>query len=236
MRTPIVLMLLALLAGCAGTPPPSAPEPKAPPAVKPEVPESRETRVIPEAANPTLTSALADEAALASAFLDSYREQTLYDSRNPQSLSLDYEFREYRWSPRRDRLMMLFENAGGDSGFVAWSLNGDASATSLRLEDSKLGRRFALILRPARLCFAVDAAQPPTWLGGRWVYDPQRPGSFECNGLTNKSAFKAGTRLPGLLGVYFREGDVVLMYDSREQRDAAAGVLAQLFPGLVFNP
>ncbi|GGO80785.1 hypothetical protein GCM10011348_18260 [Marinobacterium nitratireducens] len=238
MRLPIVLILFALLAGCAGAPPPApVPEPVKPTPPAPSEPvETRETRVIPEPANPTLPSTVADDATLANAFLQTYREQSLYNGRHPLQLSYDYRFVENRWSPRQDRLIMLFENAQGDSGFVAWSLNGDASATSLRLEDSQLGRRFALILRPARLCFAVDAARAPAWIGGRWVYDQQRPGTFECNGLTNRSAFKPGTRLPGLMGVYFREGDVVLLYDTREQRDLAAGILAQLFPNLVFNP
>lgn len=235
MRLPVLMLLLALLAGCAGAPPPAAPPEKPAPA-KPEAPTERETRVIPEPANPQQPSVMVTDEILANAFLRSYREQSLYDNRHAGTLLQSHTFRENRWSPQRDRLMMLFDGANGDSGFVAWSLSSDTTATSLRLEDSQLGRRFALVLRPARLCFAVGAARAPAWIGGRWAYDQQRPGSFECNGLTNQSGFKAGTRLPSLLGAYYSEGDVVLLFDSREQRDATAGVLARLFPSLVFGP
>lgn len=234
MRLPLLILLLGLLAGCAGGPPPAPTEKPAP--ERPEAPTARETRIIPEPAHPQMPSVMATDDILANAFLRSYHEQSLYDSRHTETLLSTYAFRENRWSPQRDRLMMLFENDRGDSGFVAWSLSGNASATSLRLEDSRLGQRFALVLRPARLCFAVGAARAPAWIAGRWVYDPQRPGSFECNGLTNRSAFRSGTRLPALLGAYYSEGDTVLLFDSREQRDATAGILARLFPSLVFGP
>lgn len=232
MRLPIALLLLSLLAGCAGTPPPTAPEPVPAPAEPPQ----RETRIHPDPVNPQLSSIMTGDDELARAFLESYYRQALYDNRHAEILARDYGYLGSHWSPKRDRLMMLFRNERGDSGFVAWSLSGHATATSLRLEDSKLGRHFALVLRPARLCFAIDAGRPPTWLGGRWAYDPQRPGSFECNGLTNRSAFRAGTRLPALLGAYYSEGDTVLLYDSRQQRDEAAGILARLFPALSFSP
>ncbi len=220
-----------LLAGCSSTPPPPTVTPAPQPA-----PTPRQTELAPDPVRPQINALIADPGELARRFVDEYQRQALYSGQHAATLARAYSFRENRWSPRQDRLMMVFDNTQGDTGFVAWSLSRNATATSLRVNDSRIGQRFALILRPARLCFAINAAQAPSWSAGRWVYDPIRPGSFECNGLTNSSAFTAGTRLPALLGAYFSEGDAVLMFDSRGQRDAIAGVLAQLFPYLVFNP
>lgn len=226
------LMALGLiLVGCSSAPPPPTPTP----APEPE-PAPRQTEVFPDPVRPQIKVLRADPAELASAFLDHYRNQALYDSRYAAELADHYQYRENRWSAPQDRMMAIFDNDRGDTGFVAWSLSQNATATSLRLQDARIGQRFALILRPARLCFAINAARAPIWSTGRWAYDPVRPGSFECNGLTNKSAFRAGTRLPALLGAYFSEGDAVLLFDNRTQRDDIAGVLAQLFPYLTFSP
>ncbi len=234
MRFPItrLLILIGLLVACSTAPPPK-PTPTPTPA---EPPAQRQTRIFPDPVRPLIQVVQADPAELARIFINSYQHQALYDSQHAAELATEYSYRESRWSNRQDRLMMIFDNSRGDTGFVAWSLSGNATATSLRLQDSVIGERFALILRPARLCFAVKAAKAPVWSTGRWIYDSARPGSFECNGLTNSSAFKAGTRLPALLGAYFSEGDAVLMFDSRGQRDEIAGVLAELFPYLKFSP
>jgi hypothetical protein len=194
------------------------------------------TEIFPDKVRPQITALRADPGELARSFVDDYQRQALYSGQHATTLAREYRFRENRWSTQQDRLMMVYDNDRGDTGFVAWSLSRNATATSLRIKDTKIGQRFALVLRPARLCFAIGAAQAPSWSTGRWAYDPNRPGSFECNGLTNSSAFKSGTRLPVLLGAYFSEGDAVLMFDSRDQRDAVAGVLAQLFPYLIFSP
>ncbi|UTW13730.1 hypothetical protein [Marinobacterium rhizophilum] len=220
-----------LLVGCSSTPPPPSVTPTPQP-----TPVPRLTELFPDKVHPQINALRADPGELARSFLDEYRHQALYNGQHAATLARDYRFRENRWSTQQDRLMMVFDNHRGDTGFVAWSLSRNATATSLRVNDSRIGQRFALILRPARLCFAINAAQAPSWSTGRWAYDPIRPGSFECNGLTNSSAFQPGTRLPALLGAYYSEGDAVLMFDSRGQRDAIAGVLAQLFPFLAFSP
>jgi len=237
MRLPNLRLFLPalLLAGCSSAPPPPvvtpAPQPTAPPTEAPRL-----TEVLPDPVRPQIHALMTDPGELARRFVEDYQNQALYSGQHAATLARQYQFRENRWSTQQDRLMMVFDNSQGDTGFVAWSLSPTATATSLRVNDSRIGQRFALILRPARLCFAINAAQAPSWGTGRWNYDPQRPGSFECNGLTNSSAFKAGTRLPALLGAYFSEGDAVLMFDSRGQRDEIAGVLAQLFPSLTFSP
>nr|WP_067292675.1 hypothetical protein [Marinobacterium profundum] len=217
-----------LLVGCSSTPPSVV--------TPPPEPAPRVTEIFPDKVQPQIMALRADPGELARNFVDDYQRQSLYSGQHAATLAQEYRFRENRWSTQQDRLMMVFDNDSGDTGFVAWSLSRNATATSLRVQDSRIGQRFALILRPARLCFAINAARAPIWSTGRWAYDPVRPGSFECNGLTNSSAFKSGTRLPALLGAYFSEGDAVLMFDSRGQRDAIAGVLAQLFPYLTFTP
>jgi hypothetical protein len=88
------------------------------------------TEIFPDKVRPQITALRADPGELARSFVDDYQRQALYSGQHATTLAREYRFRENRWSTQQDRLMMVFDNDRGDTGFVAWSLSRNATGRS----------------------------------------------------------------------------------------------------------
>jgi len=222
-----VAILLLFLAGCSSAPVPVPHKPR-PPVAKPKpVKKVQEAGAIAVNIKPV---SLPSGGYLASQFLRYYATQPQLQNGTAGQLDRHYRFVEQRYSPDRRRMMLVFrEKQGKRFGYISWSLKPRSAIAGIDVLLDQNATLPTLLLSPALLCFGVNAASAPVWSGGRWKFDAKQPGKIFCNGLKNRTAFRAGTRLPGQLHPYFKDGDMALVFDSDAERDKVAGMVMSWF-------
>ncbi|MGH1460865.1 MAG: hypothetical protein ACRBB6_02400 [Neptuniibacter sp.] len=116
-------------------------------------------------------------------------------------------------------------------GYLTAGSGNNAIANAFLIQNQQVGLAYALVLKRIKICLVTEASGLPEWHYNRWIY-PEKPGYFECTGMTNKSLFRVGTGLPAILGPYYEEKDTILIFRQFSELQQIVQALKQQFPHL----
>lgn len=215
-------IVFLLLTGCAT----QKPQEQAPPI-------SKVTTVTPIEIGLPTQYAFSPYADYLSPLLSNLNQEPFYHLSNPQLLVNYYRYSDEISANDPQKTVYAFTSkAGGEWGYITTSVGRSPIANGFVIEHSPLGTVYALVLKQTKLCLSTQAKGLPVFTHGRWLFN-EFPGFFECTGLTNKSIYKVGSGLPGLLGPYFDDKDTVLVFRSRGQLQQIILALKYQFPQLL---
>lgn len=213
----LVVCAVLLLAGCAGkvaTPPPAPVE-----------------RVTPVAISLPPMGFFDPDSAYLRPLLGNLSQEGVYKLLNPKRLQRGYRYVQPVDSPSETKTVLTMKDAVGNWGYVTTSISGRGVANAFLIENPNIGRAYALVMKRTRICLASQANGVPYWQGVKWRF-PAKPGYLECTGLTNKSIFRVGSGMPGVLDPYYEEGDTVLLFRDFGQLQQIVAALKYQFPHL----
>jgi hypothetical protein len=121
--------------------------------------------------------------------------------------------------------------AGSHWGYITTGIGREAIANAFLIENKQVGVAYALVLKRLKLCLVTQSEGLPVYNGQRWNF-PDKPGYFECTGMTNKNIFRVGTGLPTVLGPYYEEKDTILVFRQFSELQQVVQSLKQQFPYL----
>lgn len=216
----VVLLLFLILGGCAA---------QGPQISEPEL----EEKVEPVAMDMLLPLAENYYVGYARPLLSNLGQESYYQLVNGPRLLQHYHYSHQIEEDDPKKTVFAFKaNRGEHWGYITTGIGTRAIANAFFIQNKQIGAAYALVLKRMKICLVTQSEGLPEWRNQRW-YFPEKPGYFECTGLTNQNIFDIGTGLPGILGPYYEEKDTVLVFRQFSELQQVAQSLKRQFPYLL---